>query len=81
MRADERDRRRRQLGPVLAAALKGRAEDLGDRHAHEGRGGVGPVVDVLAEQEILVRVLAPDHAHRVHVEQQAGRASLPPTSG
>ena len=47
----ERDRRRRQLGPVLAAALEGRAEDLGDRHAQERRGDVGPVVDVLREQE------------------------------
>ena len=72
----ERDRRRRQLGPVLAAALEGRAEDLGDRHAQERRGGVGPVVDVLGQQEALVGVLAPDHAHRVHVEQQAGRAAL-----
>ncbi len=61
-RAVERDRRRRQLGPVLAAALEGRAEDLGDRHAQERRGDVGPVVDVLREQEVLVGALAPDHA-------------------
>ena len=49
---------------------------MGDRHAHEGRGGVGPVVDVLRQQEVLVGILAPDHAHGVHVEQQAGRTSL-----
>ena len=71
----QRDRRRRQLRAVLAAALKGRAEDLGDRHAQERRGDVGAVVDVLVEQPLRL-ALAPDHAHRVHVEQQAGRASF-----
>src|SRR5262249_3953559 len=35
--------------------------------------GVGPVVDVLRQQEGLVGVLAPDEAHGVHVEKQASR--------
>ena len=76
MRAGEGNRRCRQFGPVLAAALKGRTEDLADRHAHEGRRGVRPVVDVLGQQEVLIGILAPDHAHRVHVEQQTGRTAL-----
>ena len=76
MRAVRGMRRRRQLGPVLAAAVKSRTEDLADRHAHEGRGGVRPVIDVLAQQEVLIGILAPDHAHRVHVKQQTGRTPL-----
>ncbi len=66
----------RQFGPVFTATLERRAEYLANRHAHEGRGGVGPVVDVLRQQEALVGMSATDQAHRVHVEQQAGRTPL-----
>ena len=31
---------------------------------------------ILRQQEVLIGILAPDHAHGVHVEQQAGRTSL-----
>lgn len=65
------ERRRRQFRAIFAATLESRAEYLANRHAHEGRGGVGAVIDILRQQEALVWISATDQAHGVHVEQQA----------
>jgi hypothetical protein len=67
--------RARSIGPVLAAALEGRAIDLRERHAEERRGAIGPVVDLLGEQA-LGCPLAPDDRHRFHVEEEAGGAAV-----
>ena len=71
----ERDRGRRQFGPVIAAALERRAINLRDRHTQERRGDVGSIVDILGEKA-LGRSLATHDPHRVHVEQQARRTAI-----
>jgi len=72
----KRDCGRRQRRPILAPTLERGAKHLSDGHAHEGRSGVRPIVDILREQEVLIGVLAADHADRVNVEQQARGAAL-----
>ena len=72
----ERDRGRDQLRAVLAPALQGRPEHLGDGDAQERRGDVGAVVDVLCQEEVLVGVATPDQSHGIHVEQQGGGAAV-----
>lgn len=71
----ERQRRDRQFRPVVAPALHRRAKHLGDRDAHERRGHKRPVIDVLAKQRMVARASAANHADRIDIEQQAGRAS------
>ena len=75
-RGDQRDRRAGQFGAFLGAAIQCRAEHLGNRHAHERRGHVGPVVDVLGQDRLGNAAPAPHHRHRVHVQQQGGRAAV-----
>ncbi len=77
----QRDRRRRQLGPVLGVAAQRGAEHLGQRRGQQAGGGVRPVVDVLAEAEPLRHGAAPAPAapttqpRGVHLQQQRRRAA------
>src|SRR5262249_18069141 len=72
---DQRQRCAGEFGTILATPLQCRAQHLRNRDAQKRRGGGGAGVYVLGEQEALVVVL-PDHADRVHIEQQARRAAF-----
>ena len=66
----QRERHLHEFRPLPAAAVQGRAEHLGDRHAQERRGRKGAVAHVLVE------VAVPDQGDRVHVQQQGCRAAI-----
>ena len=51
-RGDQRDRRAGKFRTFLGAAIQGRAEHLGNRHAHERGGDIGAVIDVLGQRRV-----------------------------
>ncbi len=73
----QRNAARGQGGTRVTAAGERGAEGLLDRHREHAGGGVRPVVDVLAEGDVLVLApVAADEADRVDLEQQRGGAPL-----
>ena len=72
----ERNRRCRQLGPILRAAVHRRAEDLGDGHAEERRRDIGTVVDVLIERPLSPLAGAANQSDRIDFEHQARGAAF-----
>ena len=65
-----------ELGPIRAAPPEGRAQDLGDGDAQEGRRDPGPVVDVLVEGGTLSPLPPSGEAHRVDVKHQDRGAAI-----
>src|SRR5206468_62284 len=68
----KRNARPSKLGPLAANARKRRAEHLRNRHAHERRRNVRPIVYVLLERESLAGRPAPisNQSHRIDLKQQ-----------
>jgi hypothetical protein len=68
----ERDRRRRDVGPVLRLPAERRPIHLRDGDAQERRGDVRAIVHVLREQPALALGPAPPahEPHRIHVEHE-----------
>ena len=65
----QRDRAVGQCLAVPAAARHRLAHRTGQRHAQEGRGGVGPIADIVGLEAGLAR-LAADQGHRIHLQDQ-----------
>lgn len=73
--AYERNRRLPKNRAVLAARAHGHFEAVPDRDIQEGRGGIGPVVDVVVEQALVAG--APAHqGDRVDVEREHESSAL-----
>ena len=70
----ERQRLLGQFRPRIALSGHGCTEHARERNAHERRGNVRTVVDVLVEPS--EPNATPDQPHRIDIEQQRGRAAL-----
>ena len=64
----QRDWSCHQFRLLLAVAAEGRAVHLRDGNTHERRRHIGPIVNVVPQQESSVPAFPACHPHRVHVE-------------
>ena len=58
-----------ELGPLLAATVKGRPEYARERHAEERRRDIGPIIHVRLKRCVSTLVMAARKCHRIDLEQ------------